>query len=160
MEKIIYLVRHGNSDEAIVPQTDFERVLSDKGIDQVTRVGRSLAKKGIGVDCILSSPALRALQTANLIAKLLNIAPNCSATDDRIYQSSLEDLMDIIHALDNKTTSFMLVGHNPALSNLIYFLTTERVTLSPSAVYAITLSTDDWQAVDQNQGKRLLYLLV
>jgi len=77
-------------------------------------MGKRLAKRDVKPDLIVSSPAVRALTTAQLIADEIGYERRHIAVDDRLYASSAGDLLSVIRALDKKLQRVMLFGHNPS----------------------------------------------
>jgi phosphohistidine phosphatase len=70
--KILLLVRHAKSSKSEPALPDKDRPLNDRGKRDATKMGERLAKREVGPDLILSSPAKRALKTAQIIAKKLD----------------------------------------------------------------------------------------
>jgi len=70
----------------------------------------------------MSSPALRARTTAELIAEELGMAADSIYLDRRIYEASLAGLFGLVRALDDGDSHVMLVGHNPGFEQLAYAL--------------------------------------
>ena len=97
-------------------------------------MGKCLAKRGAKLDLLVSSPALRALTTAHLIADEMGYTRKDIVLDDRLYASSPDDLLAVIRALDNKLDRVMLVGHNPEFTDLAHRLSSEIVDMPTSAV--------------------------
>jgi phosphohistidine phosphatase len=111
----LYLLRHahaGNptdwaSDDALRP-------LSQKGRRQARALGRFLAERGFGPDAIVSSPKVRARQTADIIADSIGIAV---AVDERLAGPlDLDTLASVIASAGGD--QIVLVGHDPDMSEL------------------------------------------
>jgi len=111
----LYLLRHahaGNAGEW--DGDDALRPLSQKGRRQARALGRFLAERGFGPDAIVSSPRVRARQTADIVADAIGIAV---AVDERLA-GPLD--LDIVAALIVSAggDQIMLVGHDPDFSDL------------------------------------------
>ena len=76
--------------------------MDDRGRRDAPKMGKRLAKRDVKPDLIVSSPALRALTTAQLIADEIGYPHKHIVVDDRLYASSAGDLLAIIRALDKK----------------------------------------------------------
>jgi len=100
-------------------------------------------------DLLLSSPALRALTTAQLIADEIGFKRKDIAVDDRLYASSPDDLLAVIRALDNKLDRVMLFGHNPEFSELAHRLSSDIVDMPTSAVAEYNFDTKAWSDVGE-----------
>jgi phosphohistidine phosphatase len=133
----LYLLRHGDAgDPAAWQGDDGERPLSAKGKRQAKRLGSLLADIGWKPDVILTSPKLRAAQTAVIVGRALNV----KATDDDRLGSPLE-LADIGRILAGHPAAqrVVLVGHDPDFSSLASTLVGAAVELRKGAIARIDL---------------------
>jgi phosphohistidine phosphatase len=111
----IYLIRHGLAEER-GPKwpDDTKRPLTDKGMARLKKSARGLVKIGVTFDVMLTSPLVRARQTAEIIAAAFDPRPPIvnvdSLTPDGSYQATLDDL-----AKQARRTRIALVGHEPSL---------------------------------------------
>jgi len=112
-------------------------------------MGKRLAKRDAKLDLLVSSPALRALTTAKLIADEMGYKRKDIVVDDRLYASSPDDLLTVIHALDNKLDRVMLVGHNPEFTDLAHRLSSEIVDMPTSAVAEYNFDTKAWTDIGE-----------
>ena len=116
----IYLLRHahaGNPDEWAAD--DAERPLSAKGRKQAERLGRFLVERGFKPDAIVSSPKVRALQTAEVVARHLGADVQ---TDRRLAgYLDIDGLARVVEEAGGGRV--VLVGHDPDFSELAATLT-------------------------------------
>ncbi|MBN1515741.1 histidine phosphatase family protein [Candidatus Sumerlaeota bacterium] len=118
----LYIFRHAQAverDEA-GGLRDFDRELTDVGRKQARLAGAALNRLGVKFDTILSSPAPRALQTAKIAAKEMNLEDRvreCPA----LWEGDFEDIFEACRGMENKIVC--LVGHEPTLGDLTGFLT-------------------------------------
>jgi len=147
--KTLFLVRHAKSSRDDPSLPDRERPLDDRGKRDAPKMGKRLAKRHAKLDLLVSSPALRALTTAHLIADEMGYKRKDIVVDDRLYASSPDDLLAVIRALDNKLDRVMLVGHNPEFSNLAHRLSSEIVDMPTSAVIEYHFDTKAWTDVGE-----------
>src|SRR3954469_5844957 len=112
----LYLLRHAHAGNAANwDGPDSERPLSPKGKRQAQRLGAFLAERGFAPDAIVTSPKLRARQTAELVADAIGIAVS---VDDRLAGGLDPDIIgDIAERVGG--TSVVLVGHDPDFSELL-----------------------------------------
>ena len=108
-----------------------------------------MAKRDVKLDLLVSSPALRALTTAHLIADEIGYKREDIVVDDRLYASSPDDLLAVIRALDNKLDRVMLFGHNPEFSDLAHRLSSEIVDMPTSAVAEYNFDTKAWTDIGE-----------
>ena len=112
-------------------------------------MGKRLAKRDVKPDLLVSSPALRALKTAQLIAAEVGYKRKDIVVDDRLYASSPDDLLAVIRAFDKKLACVMLVGHNPEFTDLAHRLSSEIVDMPTSAVAEFSFDTKAWPDVGE-----------
>ena len=93
---------------------DKDRPLDDRGKRDAPKMGKRLAKRDVKPDLILSSPAMRALTTAEIIAKKLDYKLKDIVVDDRLYGGEVEDLLNVIHKLGDKLERVMLLATTPS----------------------------------------------
>jgi phosphohistidine phosphatase len=132
-----------------VPMADKDRPLDERGERDAPKMGRRLAERGAKLDLIVSSPALRALATAQLIAKALRYKLGDIALNDRLYASQADELLGVIHALDDTLKSVMLVGHNPEMSDLAHRFASEIIDMPTCAVAEFRVDAKSWSQVGQ-----------
>ncbi len=140
--RILYLVRHAKSGWEDVRLSDFNRPLNPRGLRDAPEMGRRLRLRGIRPDLVLCSPARRARQTLDL----LGLEARHAAYDDAIYAASVHDLLSIARAVDDAFASAMLIGHNPAMSQLAGLLTGVNIDHLPTCgVVTIDLGPVRWK---------------
>lgn len=117
---LLHLLRHAHAgDWSAWDGPDAARPLTDKGRAQSERLGRFLAGMGFEPDAIVTSPKVRAAQTADIVAAAVGVAVS---VDDRLGGpldlAALEALLDAAGAPERP----VLVGHDPDLSELVAVL--------------------------------------
>jgi phosphohistidine phosphatase len=120
----LYLLRHGLAVE-LGPHTlakDSERLLTPKGMRKMREVGQAIDGLGLEFDLILSSPYLRARQTAEIVARTLKAEKKLQFTDALTPGAKAKEVIVQINATSPKPESVLLVGHEPFLSELISLL--------------------------------------
>ena len=118
----LILMRHGKSDWPENLRRDFDRPLAARGEKDAPRMGKWLRKNGLVPDQMVSSPALRARATAELVAEKLRIPGKRITLDERIYEADLRQLLDVIAAHGADSDALLLIGHNPGLEELLAYL--------------------------------------
>jgi phosphohistidine phosphatase len=118
----IYILRHGIAAERGTPgyKKDSDRPLTKEGEEKTRQVAEALLGMGLQFDLILSSPYVRAKDTARIIAKELR--HEVTLTDFLVPDGSATDLIAEIN--DEKPQRLLLVGHEPDLSRLVSVLVT------------------------------------
>jgi len=145
----LVLIRHSKAAEGAV---DRDRPLADRGITEAPALGRWLADRGIAPDRVVVSPARRARQTWELAAAELD-APAEPVLDRRVYNNTIEDLLDVLRHTPADVTTLAIVGHNPSIQELAVTLDdgrgdgaarTELTTKYRTGGVAVFDVTDPW----------------
>jgi phosphohistidine phosphatase len=122
----LIIMRHAKSDWDVPYGGDFERPLAGRGARDAPRMGNWLLEQGLIPELIVSSPAQRARQTAQLVAQQLQIpAPEIMFEED-LYMAELDTLLEVINRHLPPADSLLLVGHNPGLDGLVEYLSDRR----------------------------------
>jgi len=122
MMREIFLLRHGKADR---PEglADFERPLKKRGRQDSKWIGRWLHDRQVLPDLVLSSPALRTLQTAQIVCKQLAIDSEAIVLNPDIYEAEATTLLSVLKNCPNTARKVLLVGHNPGLEDVLLKLT-------------------------------------
>jgi phosphohistidine phosphatase len=145
--KTLYLVRHAKSSRDDPMRVDRDRPLNERGNRDAPKMGKRLAKCRATPDLILSSPARRALATAEIIARKLDYERSRIVVDDRLYGVGVDAVLTLIRRLDDSVGCAMLVGHNPELTELAHRLSGKIVHLPTCAVAEFTFDTNRWARI-------------
>ena len=115
----LFVLRHGEAGKPLIPPAqDFQRTLTQIGIKKVKDVGDSLKEWKVNLDKILTSPLKRSLETASIIAKVLNMEDRLEKCESLGPEGNRSDLYKILSRMKRQST-VMIVGHEPYLSTLI-----------------------------------------
>jgi phosphohistidine phosphatase len=123
---MIWLLRHGDAEEG---SPDSERKLTDKGEQQSRAAGEALAKLGVQLDLCLSSPKVRAAQTAKLACEPLGVEVKL---ESRLAGGTF-DAVSLVAGLGE----VLLVGHDPDFSQAVTDLTGARTQLKKGGLAGI-----------------------
>ena len=121
----LYIVRHAVAVERGTSgyEDDSQRPLTDSGRKKMKKIVKGLHQSGIELDTILSSPYVRARDTAKILAKEFKLEAQLSYSDHLIPPANFEALIDEIGEKYD-VESLALVGHEPMLGQFISWLTT------------------------------------
>ena len=117
--KRLFILRHAKSSWTDIDLADFDRPLNERGLDAAPFMGRYLAEEGHMPDAIVSSPAKRARETAELVKEHSGFEPEIGF-DERIYEASPNTLRVVASELPDHVDSAMIVGHNPGVEGFIH----------------------------------------
>ena len=114
----LYFIRHGVAEErGDAWPDDAKRPLTDEGISRMRKAARGLSRLGVSVDIVLTSPLVRARQTAEIVAGELDPRPSLvnveSLTPGGSYAAVVADLEK-----HSRKTRIALVGHEPMIGEL------------------------------------------
>jgi phosphohistidine phosphatase len=120
----LFLLRHGIAAEpdALGIKTDAERPLVPKGEDRLRAAAVAMEKMKLSFDAIISSPYLRAKQTAEIVARHFKLQKKLAFSDDLIPGGNPQALIRQINDLKPAPENILLVGHEPYLSRFIALL--------------------------------------
>ncbi|MBF0370385.1 MAG: phosphohistidine phosphatase SixA [Magnetococcales bacterium] len=122
MPRQLLIMRHAKSAWDTNAPSDFERPLAKRGLRDAPRMGSWLKKQKLTPDLVISSPAERAKQTAQIVSKAMGLKKKRIQWDSRVYGAGTEDLLEILAELAKKNKSVILIGHNPGLEFLYAYL--------------------------------------
>ena len=146
--KTLHIARHAKSSWEYPELSDEERPLLRKGIKRTRKSGAFLRDKKIRIDHIISSPAVRAYETARILAGFLNYPEDQIKVVNSVYHANTNVLLDQLYSLPDEINSVMLVGHNPMFTNFAnHFLTTKIDWLPTSGIVSIDFNTDKWENI-------------
>lgn len=149
--KTIFLLRHAKSDWNNEDLDDFDRPLNSRGLKTAPKIGKLIGKNQFEIDLIISSPAKRARQTAILVKESAEIKGEIEY-EERIYEASLQTLLEIVNEFDEKYKTVLMVGHNPSFERLLYFLTGDLQPMPTAALALIDLTIDRWNEINAECG--------
>ncbi len=158
--KKLYIIRHSKAVEMAPDFTDFNRCLAESGVQKATLIAEHLAKDLDQVDLMLTSPACRARETANIFAEKLNYSQENIVELEPLYHfGGIDRAIDIISHVDDDVNILVLVGHNPTFTALSWHLCKEfRDDMPTSSVVGINFKTRNWSKAIKKGGKLLSHL--
>lgn len=160
MAKKLFLVRHAKTEEGSFDKRDFDRVLTNRGLQDATRLGKYFSSNGSKPDQILSSDAARAYATAELIASQVGYEISRIHINHEIYEASVRTLFQLVSDLKDEWDSVMIVGHNPPINYLAEYLTGADIGhMYTGSCACISFSSSSWLEVSQGSGDLEEYVI-
>lgn len=156
--KTLYLLRHAAAEKQAGGQLDQERSLTKKGRKDAKKLARFLREKGVKADLIISSPAVRALQTAKIYARALDYSAKRVAQDGAIYEGGDHPeenlLLNLVQKFDDQHEAVLVVGHDPLISQFASYLQPSfRESFLPGAIVALSFRNKTWGGIAPGKGK-------
>ena len=149
--KELVILRHAKSNSEYLVD-DIDRPLSIAGIDRIVKISKKRRTFFKNTDIVLSSPANRALHTAQLMMRELDYDYNKLIVDRKLYTFFTDDLIDYVHGLNNTWNKVILVGHNPAFTELVnHFSKKKIIHLRTAGLAKITFESNDWESLLQGE---------
>lgn len=149
--KTLFLMRHAKSSWDDQSLADFDRPLNKRGGRAAPFMGKLIKDKGFDPSVIVSSPAVRARQTAALVKEagklrgILHFEP-------LIYEASPNALRQVVAGLKDTYESALLVGHNPGIEGFIRYLTGYLEPMPTGALAIIELRAGSWSEINDGCG--------
>jgi phosphohistidine phosphatase len=142
--KTLLIVRHAKSSWDHPGIDDFDRPLNERGIRNAPEMARRLVLRELLPELMISSPAKRAISTAEFFKNQFGIKEVDLKSEAAIYEADRETLMRIISRQNPDLDCIMLIGHNPGLSDLVNWLCDTDEVLSTCAVAEIKVEDFKW----------------
>lgn len=156
--KTLFLIRHAKSSWSSPELSDIDRPLNERGKNDAPLIGNVLKNNSVSPDIIFSSPAVRVLTTAKIIAKIVAYPTKKIIIKPEIYEASVSDLLRIINSIDNNYNNVMIFGHNPGLSYLSnYFCNNFRNNLPTCSVVQLQFEINNWIEVTENSASLIKF---
>lgn len=139
----VYILRHAIAVERGTKgyRADSQRPLTDKGAEKMHRIGQGMLALHLSFDQILSSPFVRARQTAEIVGDVFD--ENVTFTPHLQVGGDPRKLIDFIRKQCKPGSTVLLVGHEPYLSGLISMLTagvkTPSITLKKGGLCKLSV---------------------
>ena len=156
--KRIYLVRHAKSSWAQMDLNDFDRPLNERGQKDAPVMAERLYKKKIEIDALISSPAVRAKNTAILFSKVLDIKEKKITYVDELYHAGISNFDSVIASMDDDFKRIVLFSHNPGITEFANTLVNDvHVDNMPTcSIFAVEADVKKWKDF-KNSKKTFLF---
>jgi len=158
--KTLVIIRHGKSSWKHPELKDYHRPLKQRGVNNAFTIAEELIRREINPDLMLSSPAVRALDTAIIIATNLQYPLEQISTDQHIYEASTQELLSVLANVDDKSETVFFFGHNPSFTSLVNRLQDEQLFNLPTCgAMGIELPIESWDEIGVAKGTQLFKLI-
>lgn len=145
--KELIITRHAKSCWENPSLTDRERPLKKRGYKDAKLIAQWIQKHHPNVDCLISSPAKRAVDIAKIILHQIEISVSLLSLDERLYtfSASPQEVLKIVHDIDNQHNKAMIFGHNPTFTEFVNALTEINLyNLPTSGTVIVCFDIDHW----------------
>ncbi len=157
--KELILLRHAKSDWGGEFLKDIDRPLNDRGYLDAYVLSEWYKNTKALPDLILSSTATRAMNTALIFLRTLELNQTSFQLEESIYESSVKNLISVIQQQNNKVQTLLLAGHNPGITELTNNLTPDLFfdNVPTCALISITFDAKKWVDLEPGKGKLNYY---
>jgi phosphohistidine phosphatase len=131
--------------------------LNKRGKRDAPFMGKLLKKKKIIPDMIYTSPAVRALTTAEIFAGELGIPKNKTVKEKNIYDSGIKGMEETVQNIPDEFSTAFLFGHNPAITYYANHLGDKAVNMPTCSIVGIEFEVDSWKEVERGKGQVILF---
>jgi len=153
--KTVLLMRHAKSDRAHWSGVDHDRPLAVRGREAAGAMGRFMAAADLVPDRALSSTAIRASETLDLLISGGGWQGVTTERRESLYGAGPGEVWRVVERADRGESRLLLVGHEPGWSESVYFLTGgARVRMATGMLARIDFEAERWE--DCRPGSGLL----
>jgi phosphohistidine phosphatase len=148
------LVRHAKSDWSLPGQQDWDRPLNKRGQRDAPEMARRLRSRRLRPDLVLTSPAVRAVTTATVMARELKLNVARIAQDERLYLAGPQEMMQVVRELGGDAVHVMMFGHNPGITDFANRLSSgDQIDNLPTCgVFTATFDVASWDTLEWGSG--------
>jgi phosphohistidine phosphatase len=155
--KTLLIMRHGKSSWKHKDLTDHERPLAKRGVRDSGMMGEFIREKELTPQLILSSTAIRTIQTAQIFSEVDGFHGKTIALDS-LYLAEAEIYIEELKKLSDEFERVMVIGHNPGLETLLQMIT-GRIEALPTGVIAyVSLPIAKWAELEGDAEGDLIQL--
>lgn len=144
--KTLLLMRHGKSSWKDDNLSDHERPLKKRGRRDSKRIAQEIDKNDLYPHIILSSSAIRAKETAEIIIDTLDYE-NRIIISDQLYMAEPEDFIDVLSQLSDDYDTVLVIGHNPGMEAFLQIIEGDIECLPTAGLGHLVLVLDRWQDI-------------
>lgn len=156
--KTLYIVRHAKSGDKQSGKKDIDRNLNERGRSDAQNMGKHLRSLDIHPEVFLSSPANRAVQTAEIIMESLGKPETSLQIEDELYHGNFASMYSILKNMEEEWADVMIFGHNPYFSSLADFLANTRIENLPTmGVVGLEFPVQRWSEIENEAGSVLIF---
>ncbi len=152
--RTLYLIRHAKSSWDNPGLRDFNRPLNERGQRDAPLMAALIAKMGIKPDLIVSSPARRAITTAQYFADVLGIADEDIVRNQDIYEAYPQEILRLISELPESAETVFMFGHNPTFTDVANRFSDDFIENIPTCgIVRIESPADSWRSFYEGNAR-------
>ena len=149
--KTLFLLRHARAENPASGSKDSDRALDERGKKEVQAAGIFIKQLNLKFDQVLCSTAVRARETADLLVAAAELQVTVRY-DQRIYEATPLQLLEVIKEIEDEKGALLLVGHNPGMEELLKLLTAQPTPMATCSLAKLDLEADQWSNIEKTGG--------
>jgi phosphohistidine phosphatase len=127
---------------------DIDRPLNNSGVAKIKKVAESSKAQFVNSDIIFSSSATRAIHTSLILTRSLSINSNRISICEDLYTFEFNEVINFINKIENKYSEVVLVGHNPAYTEISNYFSENKILNLPTARwFSIKFDSNSWSDI-------------
>lgn len=156
--KKLFLIRHAKSSWDNHSLSDIDRPLNKRGEQNALMMSEILLAGNNLPQLFLSSPAVRAINTAKIFAARFRIDPDLIKIEQSIYEAGIRELFLVVNDINDGYDTVFLFGHNPGLSSFTNLIGDKFIPEMPTcAIAGLEFDINRWSKVERGTGKLFLF---
>lgn len=151
--KTVLLMRHAEAAPETGGLRDYDRPLTDEGVQIAVQTGEAVVKYGLAIDRIVASAAVRTTETARLVAQ--SAARGCPLILlEELYAASAERFAQVPRQYGFEDESCILVvGHNPGIGQLMCYFARDLISVPPATLSVFQFEVDSWDKISRETSQ-------
>ncbi|MBI3233023.1 MAG: histidine phosphatase family protein [Bacteroidetes bacterium] len=156
--KKLFIIRHAKSDQSFFGN-DFERPLNERGRSDAQVMAKRLQDKKYKIDALVSSPAVRAKQTAESFSESLKIPLTGIFFISALYHAAPEVFYEVVTGLPDDLNTVAIFSHNPGITYFVNSLNTNtKIDNMPTCgIFAVSADVTDWAGFNKAKKEFLFF---
>jgi len=154
--KNLYLLRHAKAEPVNLKENDFERSLIKKGKQQSLQIAE-IVKPKIKIDCIITSPAFRAIETAFIFASVIKHPHSKIIINEKLFTNHTIDIFKFLYNHARTYNNILVVGHNPVLTHIAFTLTNTIDHMPKASIVGVTIDCKSWRSANIDKTTLLFF---
>jgi|SRR4051794_21776721 phosphohistidine phosphatase len=148
------LIRHAKTAPAHDGQEDWDRELEAKGRHEAKMMGRRLKSRELIPGLVITSPAVRARSTTQILAEQLKLRADRITEDEQLYLASPEVMLTVVKERGGDQAHLCVVGHNPGITEFADRLSHDRPidNMPTCAVFTLEFDVKNWSEIEWRSG--------
>ena len=156
--KTLLIMRHAKSSWKDAEIPDHERPLKKRGLKDAAHIGKLLKKEDLVPDKIISSNAVRAADTAAIVADKCGYKKEIEYTD-KLYMAEGGAIMSLIQSQPDSINKLLVIGHNPGMEALVQELSSKVDSLSTASAVYFRADINTWKDLKKDAKIKLKKIL-